>query len=383
MKLLESCTYFNEARCGSCNQIQWGIGESAANKQAATLKVLQDHIHATRTSVLPIYTGKVAFGTRAKAKLIVGGSVSSPVLGIVDARGNISELEKCPLHVPLLNYLIGEIKKLITKHSLVPYRIKKQSGELKAVLLSCNQAQTECCVRFVLRSKQLLPDLESVALDLERSIPQVKVITANIQPIPHAVLEGPEEIQLSKGDYWWEKYGDKSIAFSSNSFFQVTPHVAESLYSTAAQWLKMHHANNVLELYCGAGAFSLACASEVSSSIGFEKNQSSIAAAQISVKENNLLNCTFQVADLEVAFPVLPISPDAVIVNPPRRGLSQRTIDFLNNQKPDVVIYSSCNPNTLATDLVALGKSYEVTMVKCFDMFPLTDHVETLVCLRH
>ena len=181
-----------------------------------------------------------------------------------------------------------------------------------------------------------------------------------------------------------EEFGDFTVPASS--FFQTNIPVAASLLRGVVGMLTQIGARHLLELYCGVGVFSLAAAGKLPDlrTIGVELDARAIDCARRNADEHGLADrCRFVVGNAEKqrARPGRSPSPDAVLVDPPRRGLSARLIETLKSIRAPHVIYVSCAPDTLARDLKLLSGAYRVVKCRLYDMFPCTAHFETLMRL--
>jgi len=137
-----------------------------------------------------------------------------------------------------------------------------------------------------------------------------------------------------------------------------------------------------MELFSGQGAFSFFIQKYVKQAVGVEINSEAVARANLTAKEMNWANLNFIAEDAaNVAELVLKFNPELILVNPPRRGLGQ-AVEIMKKVKSEYFIYSSCNAETLAQDLVALKDHFKIVRVQIFDMFPHTEHFETLVLLK-
>lgn len=180
-----------------------------------------------------------------------------------------------------------------------------------------------------------------------------------------------------------EEFG--SFAVPASSFFQTNTRVAAQLLRGAVGMLKEIGARRLLELYCGVGVFSLAAAQMIPElrAFGVELDARAIGCAKRNAEARQVADrCRFTVGNAE-KWRELPedFPPDAVLVDPPRRGLSERLIASLKRWRIPHVIYVSCAPDTLARDLKQLSEFYRVVRCRLYDMFPCTAHFETLTRL--
>ena len=177
-----------------------------------------------------------------------------------------------------------------------------------------------------------------------------------------------------------------SFQVPASSFFQTNPRVAELLLHGALGVLGDVGAKRLLELYCGVGVFSLAAARMIPDlrAFGVELDASAVDCARRNAEARMAADrCRFAVGNAEKwREPPKEMVPDAVLVDPPRRGLSEKLIGSLKRWRIPHVIYVSCAPDTLARDLKRLTEVYRVAGCRLYDMFPCTAHFETLVRLN-
>jgi 23S rRNA (uracil747-C5)-methyltransferase len=370
-----SCDYFLKQQCKSCTNFTLGVANSfklKTNKISKELKIL----FPTSTEEQGFYLEDYR-ESRCKSKLIANLNSNKQIdFGITNSTGNFTELMNCPLHFQILNTITKKLSILVNEFAIEPYHIVLKKGELKGVIIVSNSLKDELILKIILRSKKEQHKIEKIFKIIQEQYTILKVLVINIQPIAHAILEGDKEFILSDSQFIYEKYNDLTFFFGSKSFIQVTPVVAEKLYDRASQWT-LNDRGNFLDLYCGVGTFSLHYSKVASSVLGIEISKDAISAANKAVKFNNIKNCNFQVGDLNSI--KLNDNFSVISVNPPRRGLDENVLDFLLNSLPPKIIYSSCNAETLIRDLNILSKKYRVTKYSFFDLFPLTNHVETLV----
>ncbi|MBO5222378.1 MAG: 23S rRNA (uracil(1939)-C(5))-methyltransferase RlmD [Clostridia bacterium] len=169
---------------------------------------------------------------------------------------------------------------------------------------------------------------------------------------------------------------------SPRSFYQINTAQAEAIYAHAASYLSAE--DILLDLYCGIGTIGLTCANKVKELIGIEVVDAAIEDAKKNAALNGIENARFFAADAAKTLEILaelPHKPTAVIVDPPRKGLSADAVAALKEIAPEKIIYISCNPATQARDLALLKDLYVPGEVTPYDMFPRTGHVESVVCL--
>jgi 23S rRNA (uracil747-C5)-methyltransferase len=322
---------------------------------------------------------------RNKAKFSVSGTIENPTIGLLDQENldQGKELLDCPLHVFEINSALPAIKEFITLAQLSPYQVSTKKGELKGLILLAGAKTSEISLRFVLRSKEGLDRIRKHKDFLFTHIPGLTTLSANIQPIPHAILEGEEEIFFSDTQHITHRLGEYSFHVSPRAFLQTNPVVAEKLYSTASEWVKDLKVTTFVELFSGQGPFSFFCSESVKQAFGIELNDSAVKQANEMALRLGLKHLSFKTSDAgKVSKELAQLNPELVLVNPPRRGLGE-ALHVIRDLGPQYLIYSSCAHETLAKDLKVLSHDYEILKAQIFDMFPQTSHFETLVLLKH
>lgn len=320
---------------------------------------------------------------RNRAKLAIGGATGALTLGILDSDFDGVDLRECGIQAPDIRQAIPIIADFLNTTGLAPYDVKARRGELKFAHITAAPSG-ELMVRFVVRSQFGLEVLTSRKKSLLGALPQISVLSINLLPQHQAVLEGENEILLH-GDSLRMNLGEVELHLRPQSFFQTNTAVAIKLYLQVAEWVDAVSPRRVWDLYCGVGGFALYCAQSSGGQrrvTGVEISEQAIKSARISATELGVA-AQFSVGDAtefaETNFDEGQ-RPDCVIVNPPRRGIGKRLATALENSGADHIVYSSCNPLSLATDLAQLP-SYTVSQARIFDMFPHTKHLEVALLL--
>ncbi|MBN9606832.1 MAG: methyltransferase domain-containing protein [Actinomycetales bacterium] len=353
-------------------------------------------------------------GFRTKAKMVVGGTVDAPTLGILDARQRGVDLRGCGVLAPGLRSAVPAIADFVTRAGLEPYDVPTRRGELKLVLLTespvtAEHPEGELMLRFVLRSREAEARIRKHLPALLAAEPRLAVVSLNLLPEHVALTEGEREIALTERTELGmplrlpDEPGGRAattleLHLRPGGFFQTNTAIAAALYAHAAQWLADPAIRRVADLYSGVGGFALAVAGagvgagaegaagapprEV---VGVESSAAAVDGARRSIPAELAGRVRFEVADapawaadrLTAAEP-----PDAIVVNPPRRGLGPELAALLERSGPGTVLYSSCNVDSLGRDLAAMP-SYRAVRGRLFDMFPQTAHAVARAALSH
>ncbi len=369
------CALYDAGRCRSCQWLELPLTQQLADKMANLRELLASHPAATWLA--PVSGPETAF--RNKAKMVVSGSVERPLLGMLHRDGTPEDLTDCPLYPPSFEPVFAALKPFIARAGLTPYNVARKRGELKYLLLTESQ-HGGMMLRFVLRSAAKLEQLRAALPWLQQQLPQLKVITANIQPVHMAIMEGEQEIFLSDQQALAENFNGVPLWIRPQSFFQTNPTVASQLYATARDWVRALPVNHMWDLFCGVGGFGLHCATPQMRLTGIEIAPEAIACAKQSAAQLGLTNLHFQALDSTQFATHEDDIPQLVLVNPPRRGIGAELCDYLSRMAPPYIIYSSCNARTMATDIARL-QGYRLERVQLFDMFPHTAHYEVLTLL--
>lgn len=372
------CALYDADRCRSCQWLEKPYSQQLSDKQSQLEQLLAQLPVAQWLP--PVTSAQQAF--RNKAKMVVSGSVERPVLGMVQRDGSAVDLCDCPLYPASFAPVFAVLKPFIARAGLTPYNVARKRGELKFLLLT-ESTQGGMMLRFVLRSRGKLEQLRAALPWLQQQLPQLKVISANIQPVHMAILEGDEEIALTPSQSLAESFNQVPLWIRPQSFFQTNPQVAAALYATARDWVGERNIGSMWDLFCGVGGFGLHCATPEMQLTGIEISAEAIACARRSAEMLGLEKVSFAALDSTAFATGRDAVPDLVLVNPPRRGIGEALCRYLSQMAPDYILYSSCNPETMAQDLARLAE-YRVERVQLFDMFPHTAHFEVLSLLvRH
>lgn len=228
--------------------------------------------------------------------------------------------------------------------------------------------------------KKKLEQLRKTLPWLQEQLPQLAVISVNIQPVHMAILEGEQEIILTEKTFLDESFNEIPLHIRPRGFFQTNPAVASSLYATAGRWVRELNITHLWDMFCGSGGFGLHCVDKSTQLTGIEISPEAIECARLSAQELGLEYVEFQALDSTGYALAKESVPELVLVNPPRRGIGEALCGYLNKMKPRFILYSSCNAQTMAKDIQQLSH-YRIDRVQLFDMFPHTSHYEVLTLL--
>ncbi|MCA9084616.1 MAG: methyltransferase domain-containing protein [Planctomycetaceae bacterium] len=375
------CRYFRDNLCRSCSLLNSTLSDSLRQKEQSLQALFPDV-----DCIQPVRSSGTAEGSRIRAKLAIAGTADAPLVGFPGANGTHVPVDDCPLHHPLIRRFTEQLPQLIRDYRLTPFDVATNRGELKFVLVTCSPTHQQLMVQWIVRSRECIDRLKKLWQHKDPSL-NLTVMCASLQPLRTSLMQGTDDTWLSDVKHLPVTYGQRTVLYSPHSFIQTNYFAALDLYSTAADVLKHHNSQSLLDLYCGVGAFSLSCCEPHMKCVGIEINESSVACAQEAARLNELPLLTFIPYDATASKTSLAQATgiqceawDAVICNPPRRGLDSSVVDLLQDLQPKLILYSSCNPQTLARDFRLLP-GYRIERLSPFDMFPFTTHMEVLCVL--
>ncbi|NQW91792.1 23S rRNA (uracil(747)-C(5))-methyltransferase RlmC [Curtobacterium sp. VKM Ac-2861] len=378
------CDYFDRGVCRSCTLMGQPYADQVLDKELRTRELLHDAVEAAggpgAVTWSPTITSPES-GYRNKAKMVVGGSTEHPTVGILDHRQRGVDLRHCGICTPGIRHALPLLADFVTTAGLMPYDVAARRGELKYVLVT-ESPDGELMVRFVLRSEGQVARIRQYLDVLRDALPNVVVVTANLLPEHKAVTEGDREIVLTEQETLPMRLGGITMHLRPQSFFQTNTAVATELYAQASAWIDELDPASMWDLYCGVGGFALHAARPGRAVTGIETSAEAIRSAKQSAREAGLEGLRFAADDAtEHALRARPDTvPELVLVNPPRRGIGEALSTWLEESDVQHVVYSSCNPVTLAKDLARMP-SFRLRRARVLDMFPQTGHLEAVTLL--
>ena len=263
---------------------------------------------------------------------------------------------------------------------VVSQYIKKSKAPIRHLYTRHSRENT----MVVLVSKTAkLPFTNVLTKELLSVCPEIKSIIVNVNSKDTNVILGEKNITIYGTDTIEGYIGKTKFNISPHSFFQVNSKQTEVLYNKAGELLG-ENCGHIADLYCGIGSIGLYLADKAEKITGVEIVESAVKDAQINAKLNGIENARYILGASEDILPTLIKNGekiDAVILDPPRKGCHKALLDCLLDTEIEKIVYISCNPATLARDLDILSEKYTISTVTPVDMFPNTQHVESVVAL--
>ena len=300
----------------------------------------------------------------------------------IPASHTIVPINGCMLCDEGINRIFFSVKRIIAKHKVSAFDERSLKGCLRHILIRSTNLN-EYMVVFVTGSTYL-NNKEQILKDIIRFNPEVKTVVQNINNQRTSAVLGNRNIALYGKGYVMDELCGLRFKVSPNSFFQVNKRQTQILYETALKSADSKGSEVLIDAYCGTGTIGLAASRFVKDVIGVESNESAVKDAINNSRINKIKNIEFVCDDAGRYMDKLYRSKkhiDAVIMDPPRGGSSVRFMSSMVKIDPDKIIYISCNPETIRNDLKYLSRYYMITKIQPVDMFPYTQHVETVVLM--
>lgn len=308
-----------------------------------------------------------------------------PSLGLHPAGrfDGVFDVEDCRLQSPLSNRVVAEARALARARGLPAYDTRDDEGLLRHLVVRHSAAGADCLLALVARDDD--PRLDALARDLVARLPEVTGVVALINRRRAMIAQGDEQRTLAGEPSWGESLAGLNLRIGAASFFQSQTRGAEALIAELLDLARIAGGERVLDLYCGAGAFSLPLARAGARVLGVEVVAPAVAEARANAAANGIEAAAFLCAAVEEKARQAWEDErwDLVLVDPPRSGLHPRALEKLVALAPPRIAYVSCNPSTLARDAGALvAAGFSPRRLRVFDLFPQTPHLESVLLLE-
>ena len=290
----------------------------------------------------------------------------------------------CLLQPEIFSFLTAKFVEFLNENHIPAYREDSDTGVVRHLYLRSVKDHSQVMLCAVVRDEAGFPTQKFARFAQEVS-PAVVSVYLNVQPEKTNVVLGDTCRLLAGEPVLHDRLCDLDFAISPLSFYQINHSCAQRIYRTAAQLAELSPQDVLVDFYCGTGTIGLSMAAQVKEVWGIEVVEDAVANATANAQANGIANARFLCADAKDGVSELlrrGVCPTVAVIDPPRKGTTKAFIDQFCRLDIPKLIYISCNPATLARDLVYFEeKGYAFTDVHLFDMFPRTGHVESVVCL--
>jgi 23S rRNA (uracil1939-C5)-methyltransferase len=397
------CPIFSE--CGGCQWQHFDPAGQLASKRQAVVDSLERIGRLPGIQVEPCLPSPEPYGYRNKALPVVSMRGGHFVAGIYEPRSHsLVPYNTCPIQTDAINQLVQKALRKIEQAGLTPYQPKSHTGFFRHLVVRHGLGTGEMLLAFVTREAQsterltrptvvMEPSekvLPRIASELMAEVPGLVGVLQNINTARTNIVLGPETRVLAGATHFRESFDGLTLRVSLHSFLQVNTAQAAQLHevvrgalgkaSDGKKW------GTVLDLYCGIGTLALAVSSSADYVLGVEEVGPAVEDARENARLNQKKNLDFVQGDAAETLVGLKAQGltqvDAVILDPPRKGVQPELLARLAAMGPERLVYVSCDPSTLARDLALLSKhGYKVDWIQPLDMFPQTYHVESVARL--
>ena len=373
--------------CGGCPLLGLDYAEQLKQKEEKVRALVGKYgpVHPIRGMEQPYHYRNKVISTFAPG---FGGKLTS---GIYAANSHkVLPVESCLLQDEVLDKTMQAVRAAANACRYQPYDEDKGTGLVRHCLLRRGVATGQVMVVLV-TAQPVLPGAKNFVKALLAEAAQrgvtVTTVVQNVNSRKTSVVLGEAEKVLYGKGFILDTLCGKTYAISPRSFYQINHAQTEVLYGLAVEAAKLTGKEVVLDAYCGIGTIGLTAADHAKQVVGVELNRDAVQDAIGNARHNGVKNARFFAADAtrwirEAA--AAGEKADVIFMDPPREGSTPEFLANVARMAPKRVVYVSCNPVTLARDLATLTKlGYKAEGFTPVDMFPHTEHIETVVLLSH
>lgn len=367
-------------KCGGCQLQNLPYDRQLSFKQVKVIKLLGKYHHVNEIIGMEHpyrYRNKVQAAFKS-----VGGKIISGVYQ--SSTHNIVSVDSCMIEDEKADEIIVTIRKLLKSFKLKVFNEDSFTGFLRHVLVKRSFTTGELMVVLVTGTLEFPEESKFINALLSRH-PEITTIVQNVNNKRTSLVLGDTTKVLYGSGYIEDELLGCKFRISPKAFYQINPIQTEVLYGKALEFAKLTGNETVIDAYCGTGTIGILASKLAGKVIGVELNADAVKDAKVNAELNCVKNIEFYEADagkFMVELAQRQDKIDTVIMDPPRAGASLDFLKSLVALKPQNAVYISCNPETQARDLSILTrKGYKVKKIQPVDMFPHTQHVETVVLL--
>lgn len=368
-------------RCNSCQLNNLSYEEQLLFKE----KKCKTNLRSI-CKVSPIISMEKPFSYRNKAQVCVKVEKDkSYSYGMYKSTTkSITKIDCCRLHTEKANKIIAKVVKLLKSFKVIPYDFHTKKGYLKSIMVREGFKSGEIMLIFSGKT-DTFPAKSTFTSALQKNCPEITTAVVTQNDIQDKINVGKTvQVLFGKG-YIEDTLLEKRFIISPESFYQINPTQTEKLYKTAIDFADIEEGKVVLDAYCGIGTIGIIASEKAKTVYAVEKNEKAIENAEQNAKLNGIENIEFFCDDAKnFAKKIIDenIKIDTVFIDPPRSGCSKEFLSTLCEINAEKIVYVSCNVETQARDLRYLIKAgYKAEKCTPVDMFPHTNHVETIVLM--
>lgn len=369
-------------KCGACQLQNMNYAQQLKFKQGKCV-----HFLGRFGRVAEIIGMETPFHYRNKSQAAFGVTRAGQIISGIyqSSTHNIVRVDSCLLEDEKADSIVVTVRELLKSFRLSAYNEHTHTGFLRHVLIKKGFATGEIMVVLV-TGVLPFPSKNAFLKALLKKHPEITTVVQNVNNAHTSLILGKTQKVLYGDGYIKDVLCGCTFRISPKSFYQINPVQTEVLYGKAIEFAGLTGKETVLDAYCGIGTIGIIAAKSAKQVIGVEVNPDAVQDAILNSKLNNMKNIRFFCDD---ASDFMRHAADArehidtVFMDPPRAGSDRRFLEALTALAPEKIVYVSCNPETLARDLIFLVKqNYKVKKIQPVDMFPHTNHVECICLLE-
>ena len=309
----------------------------------------------------------------------------------------IIDTQDCLIENAQAKQVIRAVRSIMLKFGIEPYDEDCGTGFMRHAVVRVGHTSGEVLVTLVTNGQQF-PGAKGFCRELVRRCPFITTVVQNINERQTNVVLGQREQVLYGPGFILDELCGLSFRISSQSFYQVNSVQTEVLYRQAIELANFTGAEHAIDAYCGTGTIGLVAASMGAAQVtGVDCVESSIRDARQNARHNGVDNARFVVGDAGAFMRDMAAEaaaagragvdedgrPLVLLMDPPRAGSSEEFLRAAVQLAPARIVYISCNPETQVRDLAFLRRfDFKVRAVQPVDMFPHTDHIETIALIE-
>ncbi len=378
------CPHFGP--CGGCNRLDLTYAQELERKENAFRALLAAGTLATSDAMLPILGAQKPLLWRTSLKLPFARQARRLVCGFYEPGSHrIVDLQTCVVQHPRLLELALVTRDLMRRLRVPVYDEILHRGVLRHLVARVASGTNEMLAGFVVREAGSAP-VQRLADQLMQRFANAGLVgvVENTNAERTNVIFGSRSEVLAGREWMEERSGGLIFRTTLGSFAQVNNEQADVLYAEVLRVLGDVRDQRIVDLYSGYGPIGLRLAQRGAHVVAIERNPAAVREGVEAARRNALDDrIRFVAAAAEEGFETHDVqAADAVVVDPPRRGLTAPVIERLLGRDFPVLVYVSCNPKTLVRDLELLAPAFALRSLRLVDLFPRTDHVEAVAMLR-
>ena len=372
-------------KCGGCDYVNETYDYELMMKWLREDKLLGRYGRVEKVLSSPSLTGY-----RCKVQAVCGRDRDGKFITGQYRKGShhLFPIRSCSLEDGMATAVLQTVRQMATRFSISPFDEDRGTGDLRHILIRTGWKTRETMVVLVTAKKDF-PHKDDFVSAIHQKNPNVVTVVQviNNEKTSMVIPNDSEEVILWGKGYIVDNLCGLDFRISAKSFYQVNPEMAERLYEIAMNMARLRPTDTVIDAYCGTGTIGLVAASRgVKEVIGIESNPDAVKDAKLNAEANGISNARFIVDDASKWLKSAQKEGqkcDVLFLDPPRAGSSEEFLAAAGRMEPEVIVYISCNPETLARDLRYIVRflPYKVLGIQPVDLFPGSESIETVVLL--